>query len=387
MHMRIVFYSNYLNHHQVSLADELYKLTGGNYYFIETTPMPSFRKSLGYADYSYKPYLVQAWKDVESARIARQLCVDADVALFGGPETLSYQLQRAKTGKLAFEVGERWLKKGWINLLSPRLLKNMLAYHTRFRKVPMYKLCCSAYAAYDQYLLCSYRDRCYKWGYFTKVEDYDIDTLMEYKGNVPVKIMWCSRFIDWKHPELVLQLAERLKTQGYSFAIDMYGNGEDFDKIKTQIVQKSLSDVIVLHGSIPNDAVLEAMRRSDIFLLTSDKQEGWGAVVNEAMGNGCVLVGSNEIGSIPFLVKDGYNGCIFKSCNVKSLEEKIKWLLDHPEHRRELAINGYETIRDIWSPKHAAQSLIQLIDDLVEQGDTSIQDGPGSKALPQKVLD
>ena len=385
--MRIVFYSNYLNHHQVSLADELYKLTGGNYYFIETTPMPSFRKSLGYADYSYKPYLVQAWKDVESARIARQLCVDADVALFGGPETLSYQLQRAKTGKLAFEVGERWLKKGWINLLSPRLLKNMLAYHTRFRKVPMYKLCCSAYAASDQYLLCSYRDRCYKWGYFTKVEDYDIDTLMEYKGNVPVKIMWCSRFIDWKHPELVLQLAERLKTQGYSFAIDMYGNGEDFDKIKKQIVQKSLSDVIVLHGSIPNDAVLEAMRRSDIFLLTSDKQEGWGAVVNEAMGNGCVLVGSNEIGSIPFLVKDGYNGCIFKSCNVKSLEEKIKWLLDHPENRRELAINGYETIRDIWSPKHAAQSLIQLIDDLVKQGDTSIQDGPGSKALPQKVLD
>ena len=65
----------------------------------------------------------------------------------------------------------------------------------------------------------------------------------------------------------------------------------------------------------------------------------------------------------------------------------MKWLLDHPKKRRELAINGYETLRDIWSPKHAAQSLIQLIDDLVKQGDTSIQDGPGSKALPQKVLD
>lgn len=385
--MRIVFYSNYLNHHQVSLADELYELTGGKYRFVETTPMPGFRKALGYADYSYKPYLVQAWKDAESARVARQLCIEADVALFGGHEVLSYQLQRIQTGKLAFEVGERWLKKGLVNLLSPRLLKNMLAYHTRFRKAPIYKLCCSAYAASDQYLLCSYRDRCYKWGYFTKVEDYDIDTLMEHKENVPVKIMWCSRFIDWKHPELVLQLGDRLKAQGYSFVIDMYGNGEDFDKIKASIAQKGLSDVIKLHGSIPNDAVLEAMRRSEIFLFTSDKQEGWGAVANEAMGNGCVLVGSNEIGSIPFLVKDGYNGCIFKSCNIKSLEEKMKWLLDHPKKRRELAINGYETLRDIWSPKHAAQSLIQLIDDLVKQGDTSIQDGPGSKALPQKVLD
>lgn len=45
------------------------------------------------------------------------------------------------------------------------------------------------------------------------------------------------------------------------------------------------------------------------------------------MSNGCVLIGSNAIGSIPYLLVDGSNGLVFESCNLDSLCEKVKYLL------------------------------------------------------------
>ena len=100
------------------------------------------------------------------------------------------------------------------------------------------------------------------------------------------------------------------------------------------------------------------------------------------MSNGCVLVGSDAIGSIPFLVKDLENGCIFKSCNVESLSEQVTWLIDNPIERQKIALNGYRTMRDIWSPENAAKNLLQLIDDILNGRKSSISDGPCSKALP-----
>ena len=36
------------------------------------------------------------------------------------------------------------------------------------------------------------------------------------------------------------------------------------------------------------------MEKADIFLFTSDRREGWGAVANEAMNSACALVVSGK---------------------------------------------------------------------------------------------
>ena len=131
---------------------------------------------------------------------------------------------------------------------------------------------------------------------------------------------------------------------------------------------------------MPNAEVLQQMRQHDIFLFTSDKNEGWGAVANESMANGCCLVGSDAIGSVPYLVTDGATGMIFKSCDLDSLYEKVKYLLDNPEERQRMARDGQIRLQKVWSPENAAKSLLQLIDDLQHGRQTSILQGPCSKA-------
>lgn len=379
--MKIAFFSNFLNHHQVNVADELYKMPGVDYFFVETVRMPQWLLNSGYPDLSDRPYVIKAWNSSKERNEATKLALEADVAMFAGHEVLEYEVARSKKGKLTFDVSERWLKKGWINVLSPRLIINQWYYHTVFKNKPVYKLCSSAYAAKDQYRLFSYKNRCFKWGYFTVVPDLDLDIIdNKFKGKI--KMMWCARFLKWKHPELTIELAKNLKEKKYSFCIDMYGSGTEYDNILNLINHYDLNDVVKLCGNVPNAQILQEMKLHDIFIFTSDHNEGWGAVANEAMSSGCLLVGADAIGSIPFLVRDKFNGCIFKSNNIASLVKTIEWAIKHPIESRQMAKNAYLTIKDIWSAHNASKKLLQLISDIQNKKKCSVTEGPCSEALP-----
>lgn len=382
--MIIVYVSNFLNHHQKLVADILYTTEGVEYTFVETIPMYNWLKRGGYTDYSQEPYVLKAWENIENKQKTIDLVLAADIAIFSCPESLQYQVIRAKTGKLTFDVSERWLKRGWLNLASPRLLKYLWYYFTVFNHKRVYKLCSSAFACGDHYKLHSFKDKCYKWGYFTKVDrNLDVEESLGVSTSETLHtLMWCARFLKLKHPELPIQMAARLKEKGYKFVLDMYGSGKELEK--TQALSKLLNveDVVCFKGNMPNDEILKAMREHEIFLFTSDKNEGWGAVANESMSNGCAIVASDAIGSIPFLVNDGINGCIFESCNLNSLCEKVEWLLDNPTERKKITINAYHTMRDIWSPQNAANNFLKLVEVLQSGNNTMLINGPCSKAYP-----
>lgn len=377
--MKLVFLTNIVNHHQIPLADELYKLLGDNYRFIAFEELPQWLRTGGYSEIT-RPYIVQAYNDDVDIGFLTEVVDNADVVIIGSaPECLVHK--RVSENKITFHYSERWFKKKiGIHILSPKLWYSLYINHIRFRRKRSYLLCASAYAAKDAYQVFAYRGKCFKWGYFTKVQEYDIEELLDLKKNTEIKLMWCARFLDWKHPELAVKLAYVLKNKGYKFTLDMFGSGLKLDETKKLANALDVEDVVIFRGNLPNESILEQMRLHHIFIFTSDCNEGWGAVANEAMSNGCVLVGADAIGSVPFLLKDAENGCIFKSCDLDSLVSKVEYLLNHRDELRRLAINGYNTMKYIWSPMKAASSLLQLIDDIKNDCSSSIIEGPCSIA-------
>lgn len=379
--MQIVFYSVVLNQHQAPVADCLWELTLHDFVFVELTQ--SVENKGGTEDYSDRPYLLRAWESQENKCNALNLAKTAECCVFSGVDALPFEKERMKLGLLSFEMGERWLKQGVMNFASPRLLKWLLAYHFGgWAKKPLYKLCSSAFCASDHRKLMSFEKKCFKWGYFTKVdEDFAVEAFQDVSTSETLHtFMWCARFLMLKHPELPIQMAARLKAKNYKFVLDMYGSGVELEKSKMLAKRLGVEDVVAFKGILPNDEILKAMRSHEIFLFTSDKNEGWGAVANEAMSNGCAIVASDAIGSVPFLVKDGENGCVFKSCDLDSLCEKVEWLLDNDDMRCRLAVNAYHSMRDVWSPKNAAANFMKLVEDLQNGRESSIVDGPCSKA-------
>lgn len=374
--LKLVFFANYLNIHQVHLMDELFALLGGGFRFVATLPRNSSELKGG-DDYSSRCYCVLASESCRAKVIAKQMACEAEVCVFGACSQ-EYALARARGNPsgLSFEVGERWLKRGWVNAFSSSFLEWFVNYRLYYRHRPFYKLCCSAFTASDDIQLGVYKGRHFKWGYFTGVTAYDAEKTI----TTGVSIMWCSRFLKWKHPELAIELAKKLKDNGYKVMIDMYGSGSELEASESLCRELSVQDVVSFKGSVPNDEIIQEMRRHDIFLFTSDKKEGWGAVLNEAMSNRCAVVASEAIGAAPFLIRDGRNGLLFKSRQVDSLYEKVIFLLNNPAVIQQVSEQAYQDMLHIWSPRKAAENLIQLINDLRNGQDTSILDGPCSKA-------
>ena len=111
-----------------------------------------------------------------------------------------------------------------------------------------------------------FEGKCFKWGYFTDVKDFKNDRLKLKQSNESISIMWCSRFIDWKHPELAVELAQKLKVDGYNFQLDMYGDGKMKSTIHKLIDTFELEDYVSLQGSVPNEQIRHTMAKSRYIL-------------------------------------------------------------------------------------------------------------------------
>ncbi len=374
--MKIAFLSNYFNHHQKELSDALYSITGGNYRFISTGKMKEERYALGYGRESVPEYVVEI--NENNSGVVQNFIDDADVVIFGSaPEYLLKN--RKKRSKMIFRYFERPFKSG-INPLG--YLPRFVLWHIRNpRKKPIYLLSAGGFSAGDYSKFLLFKSKAYKWGYFPETVRYEnTDRLFTAKN--PTKILWAGRFIPFKHPEAVVEVARRLKSDGYDFEIEMVGNGAMLESIQNSVKDNALENIITLCGAMTPQKVRKHMETAGIFLLTSDKGEGWGAVVGEAMNSGCAVIASHEAGSVPFLIQDGENGAVYQSGNVDMLCEKVKELLDDRELERRLGLAAYHTLTDSWNAREAAKRLIKLarVLDRKRRNSFPFSDGPCSKA-------
>lgn len=378
-----------MNLHQLALADALYSILGDQFVFIEFGQNVALQKgsfadaSKGADDYKNRPYILRMHESEKNEQLAKELIAKADVMRTGG-EPLELTIERIRSGKLTFRSAERTFKGPlWKDILRIGGLYGTYVKPSN----PSYRILCqSAYKPNDlKWFGHGYHDKCYKFAYFTQIPELDIDSVISNHRNDKIQIVWCARFIHLKHPELMLKLAKKLITSGRNnFEIQMIGadNMLLWHKTKEDIEKMNLKNHVVLTGGLPNVEVLEHMRRSHIFIFTSNRREGWGAVLNEAMGAGCACVASHEIGSVPFLIKNKENGMIFRSCSVDSLFEKVAYLYDNPDVCSRMGKNAYQTISTEWSARTAAQRLVHLSESILTGNEISFEDGPCSKAFP-----
>lgn len=358
--MRITFVSNYINHHQLPLCEELLKLSQGSFTFLQTEPMTEERKNMGWDDSLCSLSFVKLYyEDVEGSK---KLIMDSDVVIFGGSEEESLIVPRLEAGKFTIRYSERLYKEGRYKFVSPRGLIRKYKDHTRFNKMPVYLLCAGGYTAGDFSLIHAYKNKMLEFGYFPKVETYD-DLNELRRENSKCELMWVSRYIDWKHPYMPVKLAKRLKEEKKDFHLTMVGCGPMLDEVRSFAKESELDDYITFIEKESPDGVRTLMRKADIFMLTSDKGEGWGAVVNEAMNSGCLTIVSHETGAGPVLIDHGKNGLLFKANDDNSLYEQVIKAFTDKEMCKSLGKNAYETMTGLWNAETAASRLMDFIND------------------------
>lgn len=378
--MTVLFLSNYFNHHQKPFCDAMFRLLGDSYHFVETEPMDDERKSLGWGGITYPSYVI---RPEEAFTPETGALIDSADAVIIGSAPNSLVKNRIRKGKLVFRYSERPFKQGmeWKKYLPRLVLWNL---RTPFWK-PVYMLCASAYTASDYAKMGMFLGKCYKWGYFPETKRYeDVDDLIAAKQ--PGSILWVARFLALKHPEAPVEIARRLKQEGYKFTLNMIGNGELLEATRKQVEDLGLSDCVHLPGSMSPENVRRYMEQSQVFLFTSDRNEGWGAVLNESMNSACAVVASRAIGSVPFLVEDGVNGDIYEDGNTDDLYRRVKALLDDPARRVQKSKNAYTTITEEWNAEVAAERFLALFNEL-QGGKISHSCPHGPCSIAERISD
>lgn len=243
------------------------------------------------------------------------LCEVRDVNLF---ET------RCKKGLKTFYTSERWFKPfmGIARMLHPRYFINairigrLLNTCDNFMYLPV-----GIYAAQDMFRLMmiskcrlSYFFRTKKlsfnpmpggeieatnklkmWAYFIKpslrsVREEDLNN-RRLIGN---KILWVGRLLRLKRVDDIIRAVIGLNKQGLKFTLDIYGEGPDANRLME--LAKGTS-CISFYPPVKNDEVRQLMSTNDIYILSSDCHEGWGAVVGEALEEGMLVLGTKDAGA------------------------------------------------------------------------------------------
>lgn len=380
--MKLAFFSNFLNHHQLPFCLEMEKRLGKNFIFVATESTPQSRLDLGYEEMNSSYSFVL--KSYESSYLFDQALFygeNSDIVIIGSAPDIFIKT-RLKKNRITFRYLERIFKDGYIHAIDPRVIKNMIFHHTRYRKKQLYLLAASAYTAIDMSYFGAYPNKIYKWGYFPEVKKYNIDSLLINKElSRKINILWAGRLIKYKHPEYVIDIARFLKEKNIDYHIDIIGIGDMLEDISRKIKENDLSKFVFLRGAMSPKEVRNYMEKANIFLFTSDYGEGWGAVLNEAMNSGCAVVASHSIGSVPFLLKDKVNGLIYKNGDIDDLCKQVKDLCLHKEKRVTYGKNAYITLRRLWNPSIAADNFLKLAFSKKQNKNVEFIDGPCSKAI------
>lgn len=357
--MRVIFLSSRLTQHQIPFCNAMLERCESFSFVQMVNTGESWEGKGGRLFRKDYPYLIMYNEDRESVHCELR---NADAIIVSAPYHGVIDKETFRQTPV-FVYLERFYHKNESALLQRLKIRfGSVIHHGIYQKYHPTLLCASGFCAQDAKRLGLYRNRCVRWGYFPECKEYDIQSLMKKKteGHV-TNILWAGRFLDLKHPEDAVSLALRLKENGYQFHMNIVGSGEMERTLRDLIDKHSLQNSVSLLGTKSLEEVRLLMEEANIYLFTSDFQEGWGAVLNEAMNSGCAVVASHAIGAVPFLLEDKKNGLIYQSGNIDMLFKKVKQLLDYPELQKNFGEQAYRTITEVWNAKEAAERFVHLV--------------------------
>lgn len=364
----VVFCTNIWNHHQGPVAVELAKLLGADFRLLLHQPLDHIwsleRIELGWQlnppeeDWIIGP--PKTIKTVDYSEYAKIAMAAEVLILDGSVPYLDFKMlrQRFKSGKLTMMMGERFFKEKEpsLSFLNFRKMISRLLVRYRFEQAGIHYLTMGHGCATDleYYGIC--KNRTWRWGYLTSVSSSCCEKIATEK----VRVGWCGRMLDWKHPELLISAIAKLPSNIRDMIeVEIVGDGPLKERLITQVEKLRLDDIIQFRPPIGFQEVRSFMQSLDIFVFPSSRREGWGAVLPEAMDSACAVIACKDAGSTMELVVDGENGYLFSDGDVEQVANRLSFLVENRETRKQVGYNAWKTMQR-WSPKEGASRLIQL---------------------------
>jgi len=317
--MKFVLYTPWISPHQIPLARELATLLPEGEFLYLYTEAPTPHQ----VQWGWDKIVTGTW--CQKGTCSSELLESCDV-LLTGVRDFGLMERRLQTGKITFYMSERWFKPyrfridsrvaipSWVRWLVPGFRRNVRRLITLINAGRGFYYCpIGVHAMNEMVDLGARRENMLLWGYFVKPS-----TQMVVRKDGGRRVMVAGRPLPLKH----------------------------YDDVERAVACVPGATLTHVQG-VPGDEVRRLMRQHDIYVMSSDSYEGWGAVVSEALEEGMIVLGTYESGASATILPNDH---LYHVGDVGALAKLIRNCYN-------ISTNSIGE----WSAKNAARKLLNFI--------------------------
>jgi glycosyltransferase involved in cell wall biosynthesis len=172
-----------------------------------------------------------------------------------------------------------------------------------------------------------------------------------------IVFLFCGQMIARKGVDLLMTAFEQVAAKYRNARLLLVGREAELPRLLAG-VSRATQSRINYAGFHPPEELPGFFAQSDVFVLPS-RYDGWGVVVNQALGAGLPVVCSDAAGAGFDLVVEEINGLKFEAGNAGVLADKLERFTREPGLSVKFGVESKRMAWD-WLPEKGAEKWIQI---------------------------
>ncbi len=170
----------------------------------------------------------------------------------------------------------------------------------------------------------------------------------------------CVARLSWeKGLEYLIAALPKIRQAFPSAHLVLVGDGPEREKLQNLVGRLNFQEAVQFKGFLPHQDALKEISQGEVFVCPS-LAEGLGNVFLEAQACGTPVVGTN-VGGIPDIIQDGFNGLLIPAQNSQAIVEAVMKIFKDKNLAQQFTQNALNTVqRFTWS------NIVRQIDDLYQ---------------------
>ena len=174
------------------------------------------------------------------------------------------------------------------------------------------------------------------------------------------KIITAGRFTTEKGFLMLVDVANDVLNKHKDWRWDLYGDGEEFEKVKDKIISLNLQDRLILKGMVSD--IYKRYKDYSMYVLPSYR-EGLPLVLLESKANRLPIVSFDVTTGPREIVSNEKNGFLIPCYDKEFMAREICKLIENEELRKEFSMNSYDNI-DLFKEEAIIKKWISLIENI-----------------------
>ena len=191
----------------------------------------------------------------------------------------------------------------------------------------------------------------YKEKFLLRPNWVEVNELTEFTERHSNRVLAVGRLVSQKNFSYLISEFENVKKD---WVLDIVGTGPEVEKLSGQAKKQNVT--VNLIGSLNNEELLKLYQKYKYFISTS-LFEGNPKSLLEAMGSGCIVIGSN-INNHSEIISDNTNGYLFE-IKKSYLQSKFELVLENYSNLQLISKNAHMFIKNEHSLNSSAGTFFQ----------------------------